>query len=314
MRCGKFLTPGANIEMTLAAAEGGKSGPVVQAPLSAVAWLLQDAHDPAVLQEWQEKYLAKKTNEDILKIKTANGAQRLDGTFGNGDAKGERIDFRLGQRPFAPDLARVLGMVFIRKPGDDQPPPLCKVHDLYQNVLAAAKFEVSDAGIAVTTVAGARVTYPKALLLRADFSGDKVAFLSDLQPVQVVEKSSLDNVEHYRRDRNLDDGPLRLGGVSYAKGLALHSRTDLIYDLEGKYKEFRTVLGVDDNVGGDGNAVVRIEGDGRELFRGVVSRKDKPRPLVLEIKGVKQLRIAVGSEGLLELGDHVDLADAKVSK
>src|SRR5262249_19699466 len=160
----------------------------------------------------------------------------------------------------------------------------------------------------------ARVTYPKALLLRADFSGDKVAFLSDLQPVQVVEKSSLDNVEHYRRDRNLDDGPLRLGGVSYAKGLALHSRTDLIYDLEGKYKEFRTVLGVDDNVGGDGNAVVRIEGDGRELFRGVVSRKDKPRPLVLEIKGVKQLRIAVGSEGLLELGDHVDLADAKVSK
>jgi hypothetical protein len=71
---------------------------------------------------------------------------------------------------------------------------------------------------------------------------------------------------------------------------------------------------VDDLVGGDSQAVVRIEGDGRELFAGVVSRKDRPRPLNLDIQGVKQLRIVVGSQGLLDLGDHVDLADAKVSK
>jgi hypothetical protein len=314
LQCSQVRIPGGNAELPLATPEAGKEALVVKVPLSAVAHVLQDAHDPAVRQEWQDKYLAKKGNEDILKIKTANGPQRLDGTFGNGDAKGERIEFRVGQRSYNPELARVLGMVFIRKTGQEPPAPLCKVQDLYHNVLAAAKVDVENTGLTVTTAAGARVTYPRALVARIDFSSDKVAFLSDLQPVQVVEKSSLDNVEHYRRDRNLDNGPIRLGGVTYSRGLALHSRTELVFDLEGKYKEFQGTLGVDDNVGGDSNAVVQIEGDGRELFRSVVTRKDKPRPLALDVKGVKQLRIVVGSQGLLELGDHVDLADAKVSK
>src|SRR5262249_6622844 len=121
----------------------------------------------------------------------------------------------------------------------------------------------------------------------------------------------------YRRDENLaGDGKIRLGGQTYARGLALHSRTELVYDLGGKYKEFRATLGIDDNLRdfGDAAPVVQIEGDGRELFQAVVTRKDKPRQLVLDIKGVKQLRIVVGSEKLIDFGDHVDLADAKVSK
>ncbi len=130
----------------------------------------------------------------------------------------------------------------------------------------------------------------------------------------MVEKSTLDRVEHYRRDRNLDDGPIRLGGEKFGKGLALHARTELVFDLGGRFREFKAVVGVDDLVGGESQAVLRIDGDGRELFSGVVTRKDKPRPVAFEVKGVRQLRIVVGSQGLLDLGDHVDLADARVSK
>ncbi len=94
-------------------------------------------------------------------------------------------------------------------------------------------------------MAGCRVEYPLALVARLDYTKDKLAFLSDLEPVKVVEKSSFDRIDHYRRDKNLDDTPLRLGGKNHPKGLALHAYTELVYDLDGKYKEFKALLGVD---------------------------------------------------------------------
>ncbi len=59
---------------------------------------------------------------------------------------------------------------------------------------------------------------------------------------------------------------------------------------------------------------MKIDGDGKELFSGVVGRKDEPRPLALDVHGVKLLRIVARPTGLLNLGDHVDLVDAQVSK
>jgi hypothetical protein len=188
------------------------------------------------------------------------------------------------------------------------------VYDVYQNVLVATSVELSDTGFVLTTAAGAKVELPRPVVARLDFSKDKLAFLSDLEPVRVVEKSALGRIDHYRRDKNLDDGPLRLGPKVYGKGLALHAYTELVYDLDGRFKEFKAILGVDETVGGDGRPVVRIDGDGRELFTGTITRKDEPRALTLDVSGVKHLRIVVRSGGLLDLGDHVNLADAQVSK
>ena len=112
--------------------------------------------------------------------------------------------------------------------------------------------------------------------------------------------------------------PLVLAGVTslqlFAKGLSVHAYTELVYDISGEYKEFKAILGVDPKVPGDSHVKVTIEGDGKELFSGEINRKDEPRPLTLDIKNVKQLRIVVASAGLLDLGNHVCLADAKVSK
>jgi len=88
----------------------------------------------------------------------------------------------------------------------------------------------------------------------------------------------------------------------------------LVYALDGKYKEFKAMLGMDDMVGGDGRPLVKIEADGKELLARTVSRKDKRQELVLDVKGAKQLRIIVTSSGLFDFGDHVDFADARLCK
>ena len=45
----------------------------------------------------------------------------------------------------------------------------------------------------------------------------------------------------------------------------MHSRTEVTFDLEGEYREFKAVLGIDDNVtqGSEDPVIVRIEGDGK---------------------------------------------------
>src|SRR5262249_20129361 len=143
---------------------------------------------------------------------------------------------------------------------------------------------------------------------------DKVVFLSDLKPVEVIEKSRQGRKDNVHLDKNLENGSLQIKGEAYSKGLALHSHTELVYTLDGKYKKFQAVLGMDDGVGGEGQPLVKIEADGKELLSQIVMRKDDRRELSFDVSGVKQLRVIVTSSRFLDFGDHVDLANAKLSK
>jgi hypothetical protein len=290
-------------------------GQDLNVPLAAVAWVLSDAQDAKIREEWQNQ-LKKKGNADLVGLQGAEGKiNYIKGTFGAGADDGKSIDFESisgAKRPLA--LARIQAMSFVRALDADLPAAVCKVYDTSRNVLLAANVVLTEPGFTVTTPAGVKLTLGRTMVARLDYSQGKLTYLSDLEPVKVVETSNVDRVDRYRRDKNLDGGPLRIGKEVFAKGLALHARAELVYDLGGQYKEFKSVLGIDPQVGGDGKVRVAIEGDGRELFAGEVQRKDERRPLDLPVKNVKQLRILVSSADLLDLGSHVNLADAKVTK
>lgn len=310
LRCSNVLLKGKAAELTLL------PDLAVSVPFSAIFSILRDAHDPAVKAEWL-KFLPTRSQYDTVVVKLDNVVDGLGGTFGDGTAAGDAIEFTRtdsGQK-MTPKLAKIVGLIFVQKPDPSAPPTLCKLTDNARNVLVAADVTLNDKGLSVTTVAGVRVAYPTASrLAKLDFSKGKLAYLSDMEPVLVEETSTEDSVFHYRRDVNLEGGPLRMGADVFPKGLALHSRTVLTYGIGGDYREFRAVLGVDESVLTESRVAVVIEGDGRELFKAEVARKDPPRPIMVDVKGVQRLRITVRSAGLLDLGAQVNLGDAKVSK
>src|SRR5262249_23553681 len=160
--------------------------------------------------------------------------------------------------------------------------------------------------------------YTPEILCRIDYSPGNLAYLSELEPSKVVETSTEERVEHYRRDLNLDNQPLRLKGQTYPRGLALHSYTELEYDLKGEFLEFKAVAGIDDAVPGiDAPVALLIEADGVKLLEATFSRKDKERarPISVNVKDRQKLRIVVSPAGdLLDLGKHLNLCDAKVTK
>jgi hypothetical protein len=179
------------------------TGQEITVPLAAVSHVLNDAQDTANRDYWQKR-LAQQGNHDLLVVKKDGRPNPLEGTFGEADDKGEKIEFELNGKKYAPTISGIHAMSFFRRPGDE-PPVLCKVHDAGKNVLVAAKVTKGGNGYTVVTASGVKLDYPAAMLARLDFSKGKLTFLSDLEPVKVVESSSLEGIDHYRRDKRLSN-------------------------------------------------------------------------------------------------------------
>jgi hypothetical protein len=304
----------------------------LEIPLAAVTSILHDAGNPALRQEWDKLFAGKKRNRDVLVVKAKEGTKLnpLEGTFGDADDKGEKIAFELSSGKTSVPLTRIHGLYFQRGVDAGAAPVICKLFDTGRNVVFATSVTLDETAYTVATPAGVKIVFSRPAVARLDFSKGKLTFLSDVPPSklkvtlkgvtgEVVDplhpSKDLDTIDPVCRDRNLDGRPLRLGGTAYPKGLAIHAGTELVFDLAGEYREFKAMVGVDDSVlGWSAETAVHVEADGKELANLTVSRKEKPKPLTLNVKDVQKLRIVVSSTNVLQYGRHAELADAKVTK
>ena len=299
------------------------AGQTVTFPLSGLSQMLANAHLDKNRKEWADILDKTSRSRDVL-AKVKDGVPNaVEGVIGDANDTGETIHFTLPsgkEGDFA--LANVYGMIFSRKPDPNAAPVQCRLFDTHHNVVMVSGAELTPTGFTVTTPVGAKIDYTTALVVKMDYSHGKRDYLSDMTPTKVDERlNGAAEAVHYRRDLNLDDKPLHVNNTAYEKGLALHATTALEYDLKGDYREFRALVGIDDDVKGMGRPVlVTVEADGQKLAEVTLQRgvKDKsaPVPLVRNVKDVKKLRIVVTHDPaeFLDLGLHVDLADAYVSK
>ncbi len=300
------------------------SGQALKFPIASVHWLLTEAQDEKNRKEFEEQ-LARKASQDVLRLLSRDGTaiNAFEGFVGDADAAGENLDFKTGGNTVPVAMSRVRGIIFSRKPGENAPTPLCKVSDGFENHFAARKLTISGERFQLVTPTGLEIETPRASVARLDFSMGKVVYLSDLEPLSVDESFLLADLWHFRRDKNLEGGPISLGRKVYAKGIAVHSRTVIVYDVKG-YNNLRCVLGIDDQVTGPAQAVVRFEADGNALPIEVDGKKAahpltlksraEPQEIKVDLSGVTRLRITVDYGDDLDLGDHVLFADARVTK
>lgn len=293
------------------------SGQTVQTSLDHLHHVVCDAHDTAALAAF-DALLADAPTQDVIRLQSKDdpSVNLFEGVIQGANDAGNRLLFKAKEldRVSTIDTARLRGLYFSRTGTGPGPKAIARVHDSFGDVFVATAFTTTPAGCEVTTQAGIKVTLPQVAVQKFDLTLGKLAYLSDLEPTRVEETPILADLFHLRKDKNLEGGPLSVGRKVYTKGLALHSKTVLEYDVAG-YATFRCVLGLDDAMAGSAHAVVRIDGDGKELLSTMVSSRDnKPQDISISIKGVQKLRITVDYGEDLDLGDHVDLADARIIK
>jgi hypothetical protein len=286
-------------------------------PLASISYLLNDAQEPAARQEWRDKFVSKKRSQDLLAVKSNSVMNGISGTLGQVNDQGEiSFEYESGgskkQRNVSP--SRVLGLLFVRAPAADTVPTLCRLNDVDGNQFMVGTFQVGAESFRVKTVGGVALDFPKQTVARLDFNNDKLVYLSDLSPSELVTRSRSGWPEVLGIDKNLDRGPLQLKGDKKERGLTIHAYTELAYALDGKYAKLEATLGVDDSASAEAEALVRIEADGQEIFSGTVSRQGKTIDIQRNLSGVKQLRIVVATTRLLGLGAQAEIANAKLSK
>ena len=145
--------------------------------------------------------------------------------------------------------------------------------------------------------------------LRVD--GGRRVWLSALTPAAISEEGAFGVVWPWQRDAGLDGGPLVLGGNRYAKGIAVHSAARLTWDLGGTYQRLRALVGIADLVAPEGDCVVILRGDGKDVWkRERVRGGESPIALDLDLSGIQRLELEIGLGQRYDIGDHLLLADA----
>jgi hypothetical protein len=270
------------------------------------------------LDESWAAMLARESKNDLLVVKKDDVLDFLAGVTGD---VGEKISFLLDSDEVPVPRERAYGIVFHRRV-PALPKGTCQIKLTGGDVLEAARCVWDGKECKVRLVAGPDVTIPADLLAAVDFSPYRIKYLSDLKPRDVEYVPFYDLfLYEYRRDRSLDGPPLKLAGKTYAKGLAMHSKTTLRYRIGSEYTRFQAVAGIDDSVSNLARrddtryACVRllISGDGKPLFDAIVKGTDAPRPIDLDVTNVRDLEILVDFNDFDE-ADHLDLADAKLLK
>jgi hypothetical protein len=267
--------------------------------------------------------LATRGKRDLYVIEREEGLTYVQGTIHSGGDGGQTLDFEPEGGGAREELrqSRAAGRVFYQPQPAAVAPTLCRVLDVYGNSLTAAAIALGEDGsVTVTTVAGATAKYPStATLSKLDYAQGNVAYVSDLQP-QVErpelppEELKLNPAVAYLKDRSLANESIKLENVTYQKGLCVAPDTALTYNLGGDYTQFKATAGIDENgANASSSAKLTVEADGQVLFTGTLTRKDKPKGLVLSIKGVKQLKLIVEADTPFN-GNYVTLADARVQK
>lgn len=139
-------------------------------------------------------------------------------------------------------------------------------------------------------------------LVRVNVLGGRWTPLTSLTPVY-EHVAMLSTSWPYRINRNVLGEPLRVEGRTFDAGLGVHSRSALVYELDGAYSEFVTRFGLDDSAGPLADVEVVIRVDGRTAFQKRVAAPAALHDAVrVPVKDARRLELLVdfGANGALQ--------------
>lgn len=291
---------------------------------------LRFAPTPGLDRAWQEITAQKITGDTIIirkpaKAEGGNGAgfvlDRQEGIVQ--EITADVVQFEIDGDRIPVKREKLEGLLFFQPVARELPDPLGRVIDADGGRWNAKSLKLAGDKLEFETVSGSAIALPLHRIDKLDFSSGNTVFLSDLEADSIewtpfVESKTaaarLARLYQPRRDQAFAGGKLQLAGQSYDKGLSIHSRTQLTYRVPKNFKRLLATVGIDDRVRETGHVQLTVTGDGRSLFDRPISGKDAPVELDLDLTGVRRITVLVDFGEGLDIADHLDLANARITK
>lgn len=294
-------------------------GEVLETPTSIVRTVQLQQQSGVPAAEWA-RLIDMKVDSDLLVLRKDQSIDYHRGILH--DVTEDAVRFDLDGEVLPVKRSKVYGFAYRHGGQIELPPAACRITDSAGSQWSVRSLRLSEK-LQWTTPAGLSVAQAADKIVQIDFSGGKIVYLSDVKPETVrwmpyfgagKPPAAVEQFYAPRYDRNFDSGTLQLGGTPYPKGLALHSRTELVYRLPDRFRRFRAIVGIDDAVRPGGNVRLILRGDGKELLDVAVAGSDAPRPVDVDLTGIRRLTIVVDFGDSLSAGDYLLLCNARLSK
>ena len=303
-------------------------GEGTELPLERVRALRMDAGEGEADPAFAEA-LAERMREDQIAARQDDRVLMLDGAFTGLDEQGASLVFR--DQPRQLSRERFYGVVFAPVAGARENTGargrnrfLLHLDD--GSTMPASKLTLEDGQVAFE-FAGARMRAPFEQVSRLEVRSERMAFLSDLEPVEVEQDPGLDLPRPWQRDRNVRGGPItllmpeeqattsrspRLVPQPFDKGLGVRSYSRLVFDIAGEYGTFAATVGIDTMTRGRGEVEMAVTGDGRELWRERIRGGEAGKTILIDVEGVRRLELLVDFGDELSLSGIANWADARL--
>jgi len=296
-----------------------RDGRAIEVPRRALESIRFRAAPDAIIEQWS-KIVETKHDGDVVVLRKDDHLDFLRGVVRG--ATDESVDFEMDGDVLAAKRDRLFGVIFLQPAGRDLPEAMGRISDASGSEWSVQSVSLPGE-LEWTTPAGVKVSQSLAAIGHIDFSAGKVVYLADLEPQSVQwqpffpmdeELASRREFFRPRRNRGLESESLELGGVRYTRGLAMHSRSEIVYRMPDGMTRLTATAGIDDRVRPHGNVLLIIRGDEKTLFEGTLAGGDAPVELDLDVSGVRRLSILCDFGEGMDIADHLNLCNLRAMK
>ncbi len=302
-------------------------------PTSQIHWVQlkkQTQKTKTLLAELREKPWAG----DVLVIQKS-GSERVDHLTGVvEDVSDKQVTFRWDEEVVPVKRSKVVAVGYYHAQLSELSQPICLLKTRNGAQIPVVRLAFFPKEIEVATPSGIVLRLPLKSLQSADYSHGKILYLSDMRPlsqrwtprIALPEAAKLIRKHGMpRRDQSFTGSPLSLewpvdhpsgtnGTQIYEKGLALRSRSEVVYRLPRNMRRLVAIAGIDPATLAEGDVTLDIFVDERRVWQSHINGKQAPIEIDVSLDGGKQMRIVVDYGNNLDLGDRLHLVQARLIK
>lgn len=261
------------------------------------------------------------TANDRVIVRTSRGEQAVTGLLEGLTDKKIMIEAGGKSRSISTDKVEIIGIILTDLLQKLPAGTVSKIMLVDGSSIVGTIKSLKDGQLNLGMAGDATISIPWKSVSRLSIRSDRVAHLSDFEPADVEQRSFGSSAFVWQADSNVfgealtlyDDEQKRF--IEYPRGIGTHSYCRLEYNLDGfDFSKFKATVGLDKQAQHRGDCEVVIEGDGIELWSAHIVGNEAPQVVDIDVAGVSKLAIIVKPGKHLDLGDHVNWANARLLK
>ncbi|MDB5326369.1 MAG: putative carbohydrate binding protein [Phycisphaerales bacterium] len=171
------------------------------------------------------------------------------------------------------------------------------------SVIAASSITLDSNQLKFRTPSGTMASVPWSQVEAIEHAGGPIAWLSSREPTEAMQTPYFDAKFPARMDVSVTGGPIRFGGVTYTRGIGVHSRSMLTFAIQPGDQTFRTRYAIDGNQP-VADVDVTISLDGKPVHQKIGVKAGELSPLIeIKLGDAKTLTLEV------DYGKNLDVQD-----